>query len=183
MVPSSEAPPPTRAPKSAETGLRRAGSMDMSPPKVQLCKTPHCDSIWPLSGEYRIGATVTRQPLGYRARLYDSGPGTRSSLPCAEAFGHPVPRQRTVFVADVETDMIAFGIDHQFGGPGRGLGQPFTLRGRDQLVGTAHHHQQRAGDPFCRTHECELVPDPLRFLRGAGVSARAEHLLLDRRRL
>jgi hypothetical protein len=37
---SSEAPPPTRAPKSAETGLRRAGSMYMSPPKSAVCKAP-----------------------------------------------------------------------------------------------------------------------------------------------
>src|SRR5215471_12928123 len=32
------------------------------------------------------------------------------ALPCGEAFGYPVCRQRTVFVADVEADMIAVGI-------------------------------------------------------------------------
>jgi hypothetical protein len=36
---------------------------------------------------------------------------------------------------------------------------------------------------FCRTHECELVGDPLRLLRRAGMSARAEHLPLDWRRI
>ena len=48
--------------------------------------------------------------------------GAGSSLTRTEALGHPVRSQRTIFVADVEADMIAFGIHDQFGGPGCGLG-------------------------------------------------------------
>ena len=53
----------------------------------------------------------------------------------------------------------------------------------EPVVLGADHDQQRACDPFCRTHECDLVGNPLRFLRGASVSARAEHLLVQRRQL
>ena len=67
--------------------------------------------------------------------------------------------------------MIAFRIHDEFGRSGRGLGQPFTLRRRDQFVLGADNDQQRARDPFCRPHERDLVGDPLRFLRAAGVSA------------
>jgi Thioredoxin len=40
-------------PKSAETGLRRAGSMDMPPPKMQLSKALHrgIEALWQLSAE------------------------------------------------------------------------------------------------------------------------------------
>src|ERR1700736_5815004 len=62
MAPSSEAPPPTKAPKSAEAGLRRVGSMAKAASPLKLMNG-HC------------GLSDSRVLVRRRVRVFDPEPG------------------------------------------------------------------------------------------------------------
>jgi hypothetical protein len=65
--------------------------MYMSPPKCSCAKLRICDSIWPLSGEDRIGTTVTRQPLRYRRAVTRQPLRYRRALSPARKAQHHFP--------------------------------------------------------------------------------------------
>src|SRR3954471_7698505 len=110
----------------------------------------------------REASTIPRvlKPLVTIAGCRRPGRCARSSR-VSERLRHPVAGERAKLVADVEADVIAFGIDDELGLSRRFARQPLALRRRDQAVAGAEDHQQRTLDvprtPFERQRLTALV--------------------------
>src|SRR6478735_10466675 len=130
----------------------------------------------------REASTIPRvlKPLVTIAGCRRPGRCARSSR-VSERLRHPVAGERAKLVADVEADVIAFGIDDELGRPRRFARQPLALRRSNQTVAGAEDHQQRTPDLPCAPLERQSLAALVTFLDRLRVRADAKDLLRNLR--